>query len=200
MKKLNCGVCVQKSPGLIHRAMILGDNLFEALSTHGKGHTRLLITPIICEDCLFEYLHDSQWSIGWPKRAHLIYVIIASMYHLDGLTPAEKKAVRWAYSMGTSALSTMCLNCGDTNTDHEIIRNEMPTWLFKANEDLLLQYLVPKINHEDYDNLLCEKCTCKYEKAFVRSIPKDDLPLHVTDKWLFNPTSLLFEKRLKSGK
>jgi hypothetical protein len=190
MKKLNCGVCVQKSPpGLIHRAMILGNNLFEALSTHGKGHTRLLITPIICEDCLFEYLHDSQWSIGWPKRAHFLYIVIAGMDHLN-------KAIKSTYTLGLDALSVMCIKCGNTNTDHFIFREEMPAWLLKANNDLLSQY-IPKKRHKNYDNLFCEECTYKYEKAFVRSIPKDDLPLYVNEKWLFNET--LYEKRLKSG-
>jgi hypothetical protein len=124
------------------------------------------------------------------------------MYNMDDLTSTRKKALQWVYKLGTLALSEMCIKCYDNVSTYNIAyldlkRRGMPNWLLKANEDLLSQY-VPRKNYKDYNNTLCGKCASKYEIDFIRSIPKDELPLHITDKWLFNPSSLLYEKRLKT--
>ena len=178
MKKM-CGVCKVSS------GMVLGKDLFNILSAHGeKG-----LTPTICNSCLFEYFLDSQWDVGWSKRAYTLYNVIA------GLTARKTALRKHLISLGTAALSVMCIKCND-NMFFNLDRRSIPSWLLKANEDYLSQY-VPKRYHKEYGNLLCEKCASKYEIAFVWSIPKDDLPLHITDEWLFNPSSLLYEKRLK---
>ena len=198
--KRTCGICEEVMPRhpLIRSPIILlGDDLVEIISKHCRGHTKESIAPIICRDCLFEYLTDSQWSVGWSRRTDFLYLVIMKMYHENNLTPARKKTLRWIYKLGTSALSGMCIKCSGPSV-YVLKRSGMPNWLLKANDDLLSQY-VPRKNFKDYDNVICEECSRKYEVAFIRSIPKEDLPLHVNDKWLFE-TETLYENRLKNEK
>jgi len=199
MRKL-CGICERNGPlvtALLRSPTISLDGLIEVLSKHCGSHTKTTIAPIICSGCLFEYLMDSQWSTGWLGRTDFLYNVIMKMYHTDNLSPARKKALRSVYKLGTSALSEMCIKC-NINSDFDLERKAMPSWLLKANDDLLSQY-VPRKYYKDYGNALCGKCAREYEMAFIKAIPKEDLPLHINDKWLFKAEAL-FDKRLKEGK
>jgi len=189
MKKI-CGNC-EVSDGII-----LEKTIFKFISEHIKSHTNMLITSTICFDCLFELFEDSQWSMGWKKMAHFLYIDIATMYHSRMYSPPTKKALSSIYSAGTSALASMCIACDQANTS---FGTQKKGWLLEANNDLLIQCGVPTANHKDFDNLICEKCTYKYEKDIIKAIPKKDLPLHVTDKWFTKKAALLFEKKLKNG-
>jgi hypothetical protein len=193
MSKKKCAVCNWEG------GKILGADLYNVLTKHCAGHTGVGVARVMCEDCLFEYFMDSQWSIGWGKRADFLYSTLAGLYALtkDGLTSAKSSATVTAFTAGTAALVSMCIKCNGSSSI-EVMKADMPEWLLKINEDYLSQY-VPKKEHNKFDNLLCEKCIVKHETVVVRAIPKNDLPLHITDEWFTEKAKSLFEKRLRGS-
>ena len=156
--KNECAACKVKYSNPV--AMSPGNIPVSLIMEHCKGHTRTLNkipeNGKICFDCLFEILLDSQWSVGWKKRAFFIYGDIGQRYW-DTSSKTEQKGLQEVYTAGISALSCMCIKCSKDNDNEDSSKEDASGFLKKLNQKYLDKY-VPKEAQTDFDNLICKKC------------------------------------------
>jgi hypothetical protein len=163
MKK-NCCVVLSgfpcKSPGTISLGLIWEH-------CHGKTHLLddLSKEGFVCEDDCYEILLDSQWDIGWKKRAEFLFDEIGNQYNdppnIRGWKKLQK-SIGIIYSCGISALGSMCPKCWGTNTDSEFCSRklkDLPESLRKLNQKYLDRFVPDKELHRGFfGNLICKNC------------------------------------------
>ena len=150
----------------------------------------------ICEDCCFEILMDIQWDIGWGAQAEFLYYDISTLYWSN--IGKKQKGISTIYSIGTAALSSMCIKCNEVN-ELELNSKDIPEYLKRINLKYLNKYAVPEENIKDFGNLICDKCAEKYEKRLVEKMSVENLLLFNTKKFIFPKSLELYENRLRGN-
>jgi len=186
--------CECQSRGVVPLSLIRG---------HCEGHTKTFpanpTNAWLCQDCLWEILMDSQWSVGWKRRASFLFQDVTSRYWEARDRRGDiKEASQYQEIMtsGTAALSSMCIKCSHSNDISDMREKDLPDFLKQANKRWKEKYL-PSSEHDQFGNLICKDCAVIYEKKFIQQIRPIDLPLHINDEWLTEKGREFYLNRIK---
>jgi len=183
---MECGLRLNSGTGRLCGA--LAHVPVNLIWSHCFGHTDLLCDMIgnewLCDECLYEILVDSQWSVGWAKRSEFLFG-----GHKD-------KMVRGLiYDTGIQALSSMCVECDNViEVEYDRKFQVFPKFVEDANRSYFDKY-IPKAPHP-VKNQLCGKCLAGVERDYIKNLDDSKLPLLLDQEWLTSEARLFFEKRL----